>query len=563
MLYATAPRLYFLDALRDFSWRLSGGSGAKRVWLSHRVYLTSPKFLCKIGATEQGSNGAIAPASGWISLVVQRQFCMKALTVLGTTSQAGKSILTTAICRRLSRQGIRVAPFKGASVGQQSYLTEIGGQMGYAQALQAWATGIAPAVEMNPILLKPKGESAFEMIVKGAKAETISVNEFYRWAQTEGWVVVRQCLDQLAGEFDLLVCEGAGSTAEVHLKASDLANMRVARYLNAPTLLLVDSERGGALAHVVGTLELLDPIERALIRAIVINKWRGPQAVSRSAVSWLEERTGIPVLGVIPWDAIACSQQGPLNLLKRHGKPATPEVTVAVIRLPHLTGFSDFDPLDAEPTVRVKYVWPKQSLGYPDAVILPGSRTTLADLDVLRRSGMAEEILEYHAAGGTVLGISGGFQMLGEFVADPEGVEGIEGRVSGLSLLPMTTVITPQKVTRQRSVTSIYPHVGLQVTGYELHRGHSKLPQTEAFQSLFEDANLGVVDTYQSVWGTYLHGIFDSGPWRRTWLNRLRQQRGLKALPTGFPNYREQRETLLENLTDFIDQNLDINQILR
>ncbi|MFP4220293.1 MAG: cobyric acid synthase CobQ [Phormidium sp.] len=488
---------------------------------------------------------------------------MKALSVLGTTSQAGKSILTTAICRLLSRKGIRIAPFKGASIGQQAYLTEVGGQMSYAQALQAWAAGIAPAVEMNPLLLKPKGDSTFEMIVKGVKTETMSVNEFYRWAEAEGWAVVRQCLDQLAGEFDLLVCEGAGSTAEVHLKASDLANMRVARYLNAPTLLLVDSERGGALAHVVGTLELLEPIERALIRGLVINKWRGPEAVSRAAVSWLEDRTGIPVLGVIPWDAIACSHQGTLNLLKRHGKPAHPEVTVAVIRLPHLTGFADFDPLDAEPSVRVKYISPKQSLGYPDAVILPGSRTTLADLQVLQDSGMAQEILEYQAAGGTVLGISGGFQMLGEFVADPEGIEGVEGRFEGLSLLPMTTVITPQKVARQRSLTSTYPHVGLQVTGYELHRGHSKFSKTDEFKPLFEDRKLGVVDTYQSVWGTYLHGIFDSGPWRRTWLNRLRQQRGLKALPTGIPNYREQRETLLENLTDFIEQNLDMSQVLR
>ncbi len=487
---------------------------------------------------------------------------MKALTVLGTTSEAGKSVLTTALCRLLSRQGIRISPFKGASISVQSYLTEIGGEMSYAQALQAWAAGIAPAVEMNPLLLRPKGDSAYQVIIKGVVTETLSINEFHRWAEREGWALVRQCLDQLGGEFDLLVCEGAGSTAEVHLRGSDLANMRVARYLNSPTLLLVDSERGGALAHVVGTLELLEPIERALVRGIVINKWRSPQAVSQAAVSWLEERTGIPVLGVIPWDAIACSHQGTLNLLKRHGKATSPEVTVAVIRLPHLTGFADFDPLDAEPTVRVKYVSLKQSLGYPDAVILPGSRTTLADLEALQESGMAQEILDYQAAGGTVLGIAGGFQMLGEFVADPEGVEGMEGRISGLSLLPMTTVITQQKVARQRSVTSTYPHVGLHVTGYELHRGRSKFAQTDAFQPLFEDSKLGIVDSYQSVWGTYLHGIFDSGPWRRTWLNRLRQQRGLKALPTGIPNYREQRETLLENLTDFVEQNLDISPLL-
>lgn len=487
---------------------------------------------------------------------------MKAIAVLGTTSQAGKSVLATAICRLLSRQGVRVAPFKGASIGRKSYLTEVGGEMSYAQALQAWAAGIAPAVEMNPVFLKPTGDTAYKVYVRGKFFQTLDFLEFCDWSETEGWNLVRQTLDQLGAEFDALVCEGAGSTAEVHRKRCDLANTRVARHLNASSLLVVDSERGGALAHAIGTLELLDPLERGLVRGIIINKWRGSRSLLQSGIEWLEQRTKIPVLGAIPWNAIACSESSSLHLLKRPTSVAHPETTVAVIRLPRMMGFSDFDPLEAEPSVRVKYISPKQSLGYPDAAILPGSRATLADLQVLKDSGMATEIRDYLAAGGTVLGIAGGFQMLGHSVADPEGVESVEGRYEGLDLVPMNTAIAGQKIVRQRAVTSTYPQPGLHVTGWEVHRGRSQLADRDGFHPLFDDETLGVADTYQAIWGTYLHGVFDSGPWRRAWLNRLRQQRGLRALPTGIPSYREQRDTLVDDFTDFVGDYLDLKSLL-
>ena len=488
---------------------------------------------------------------------------MKAITVVSTTSQAGKSVLTTAICRILARRGIRVAPFKGVTLSSQSYLTEIGGEMGYAQALQAWAAGISPAVEMNPILLKPKGDNSFKPFVKGKGGGTISVTDFCSWAENDGWTVVRDCLDQLTAEFDALVCEGAGSVADLHLKRFDLSNMRVARHLNSPTLLAVDIERGGALAQVLGTLELLDSFERALVRGIVINKWQGSRTLLQPGLDWLEERTGLPVLGVIPWNEVARSNRETLNPLERHSRRGHNDVTLKVVRLPRMTNFSDFDPLEAEPSVQVKYVSPKQSIGYPDAVILPGTRSTIADLLVLQETGMAEELKDYVSAGGTILGMAGGFQMLGQTIADPEGIEGVEGRYKGLGLVPMKTVITTNKIARQRSVTSAYPQRGLHVVGYEIHRGRTQMSDGEEFQPLFDDESLGVVDKYQSIWGTYLHGLFDSGPWRRAWLNRLRQQRGLKALPTGIPNYREQRETLLEDLAELVQENLDLTQILQ
>ena len=241
-----------------------------------------------------------------------------------------------------------------------------------------------------------------------------------------------------------------------------------------------------------------------------------------------------------------------------------------MIKLPHISNFTDFDPLESEESVRVRYVAPGEDLGYPDAVILPGTKTTIADMLVLQRSGMAEAIQNYMHAGGTVLGICGGFQMMGEYLADPEGIEGPDGRYKGLQLVPIRTVITPRKIARQRETSSQYPQMGLPISGYELHQGRTQLvPPEEAtssslkFDFLFEDKSLGIVDTRQALWGTYLHGLFDNGPWRRAWLNCLRQQRGLSSLPTGVANFREQREMMLDGLADAVEAHLDLSPLLK
>ncbi|HEY9661621.1 MAG TPA: cobyric acid synthase CobQ, partial [Allocoleopsis sp.] len=369
-------------------------------------------------------------------------------------------------------------------------------------------------------------------------------------------------------EFDMIVCEGAGSPAEINLKHRDLTNMKVARQLNAPTLLVVDIDRGGAFAHVVGTLQLLDPEERQLIRGIIINKFRGQISLLQSGIDWLQEYTGIPVVGVIPWMDQVFPAEDSLSLFEQRARSSGSDLTIAVIRLPRISNFTDFDPLEAEPSVNVRYVSLKESLGYPDAVILPGSKTTIADLVAMQRTGMAEAVQNYVTAGGTILGVCGGFQMMGKVLADPEGLEGQEGRYKGLGMVPLKTVITAQKIARQRLVTSNFPQPGLPVAGYEIHQGRSHLVYNEGedepvYKPLFEDANLGVVDSTQSIWGTYLHGLFDNGPWRRAWLNRLRQQRGLKSLPTGISNYREQREAMLNSLADDIGKHLDLNLILQ
>ncbi|WP_008310346.1 cobyric acid synthase CobQ [Leptolyngbya sp. PCC 6406] len=498
---------------------------------------------------------------------------MKAIMVVGTTSHAGKSLMATALCRILNRKGWRVAPFKGQNMALNAYVTTTGAEIGYAQAVQAWAAGVPPQVEMNPILLKPQGDMTSQVILRGRSVGTTNAKDYYENFFEIGWQAIQESLTRLQQDFDLIVCEGAGSPAEINLKHRDLTNMRVAKYLNAPTVLVADIDRGGVFAHIIGTLELLDPDERALIKGFVINKFRGQREILQPGLDWLEERTGIPVIGVVPWLDQSFPAEDSLSLLERLPAKQSAEITIAVIRLPHISNFTDFDPLEAETSVRVRYITPKDDLGYPDAVIIPGTKTTIADLLVLQRTGMAEAIQNYAAAGGTVLGICGGYQMMGEFLADPEGLEGQDGRYKGLELLPTRTIITPKKVARQRLVTSQYPAMGLPVSGYELHQGRTQvIPAEEAssradghpgYEFLFDDQGLGLVDSTHSIWGAYLHGLFDNGPWRRAWLNRLRQQRGLGSLATGIPNYREQREMMLDVLADSVETYLDLEPLLK
>lgn len=495
---------------------------------------------------------------------------MKSIMVVGTTSHAGKSLVTTALCRILSRQGWRVAPFKAQNMALNAYVTNTGCEIGYAQAVQAWAAKVSPQVEMNPILLKPQGDTTSQVILRGRPAGQTTAKDYYNKYFDIGWQAVQESIARLEQDFDFLVCEGAGSPAEINLKHRDLANMRVAKRLNAPTVLVADIDRGGVFAHIIGTLELLDPDERSLIKGIVINKFRGQKALLQSGIDWLEERTGIPVIGVIPWLDHVIPAEDSLSLLERSRTKASAQLTIAVIRLPHISNFTDFDPLEDEPSVQVRYVSPKEDLGYPDAVILPGTKTTISDLLILQQTGMAEEIRSYAAAGGTVVGICGGFQLMGQFLADPEGIEGQDGRYKGLNLIPIRTVITQKKVARQRATTSKSPQAGLPISGYELHQGRTQLVSNEEsngdspqFNFLFDDKSLGVVDETQSIWGTYLHGLFDNGPWRRAWLNRLRKQRGLGSLATGIANYREQREMVLDGLADAVEKHINLDPLLQ
>jgi adenosylcobyric acid synthase len=493
---------------------------------------------------------------------------MKAIMVVGTTSHAGKSFLTAALCRILARQGWRVAPFKGQNMALNAYVTSTGGEIGYAQAVQAWAAGVLPRVEMNPILLKPQGDMTSQVIMKGKAIGTTKAAQYYEQYFNLGWEVIEEALYRLSLEFDLIICEGAGSPAEINLKHRDLTNMRIAKYLKAPTILVVDIDRGGAFAHIVGTLELLEPEERSLIKGIVINKFRGQKDLLHSGIEWLKEHTGVPVIGIIPWTEQIFPAEDSLDLLERNSSFSPQDLNLSVINLPRIANFTDFDPLEAEPTVNVRYISLKESLGHPDAVIIPGTKTTIADLLALQKSGMAEQIKEYANAGGTVLGVCGGFQIMGQRIIDPEGFEGERGDYPGLGLLPLSTVLTTNKIARQRQVISKFPQSGLPVDGYEIHQGRTRLVTSKGkeiegtYYNIFDDSGLGVVDSTLSLWGCYLHGLFDNGPWRRSWLNHLRKQRGMPSLPTGIANYREQREGVLNALADLVEANIDLQPIL-
>ncbi len=469
--------------------------------------------------------------------------------------------MTAAICRLLVRQGHKVTPFKGQNMALNAYVTADGGEIGHAQAVQAWAAKIEPQVIMNPILLKPQGDMTSQVILMGQSAGRVGAAEYYEKFFDRGWQAITKSLDQLQENYDYVVCEGAGSPAEINLKHRDLTNMRVAKYLQAKTLLVADIDRGGVFAHIVGTLELLEPEERALIKGFVINKFRGQRSLLESGLDWLTERTGIPVLGVMPYFQSQLPAEDSLDLFDRRiNKPAA-ELQIAVIRLPRMANFTDFDPLMAEDSVQVSYIDQPTQKRF-DAIILPGSKTTIADCSWLHSTGLADWIKTQAAAGTTILGICGGLQMLGEKVSDPDRLEGDISEVIGLGLMPVETVMIDRKVLRQRQVDSEYFSIDETITGYEIHQGQSNWVSNDSTrQPLFGDTELGWV-WQEQIWATYLHGLFDSGAWRRCWLNGLRSAKGLPLLPIDIPNYASQRNDALDAVADLVSEHLDLKPLL-
>ncbi len=486
---------------------------------------------------------------------------MPAIMVVGTTSHAGKSLLTAAICRLLVRQGQRVCPFKGQNMALNAYVTADGGEIGHAQAVQAWAARLEPQVMMNPILLKPQGDMTSQVILMGQPVGQVGAAAYYEQYFDRGWQAITSCLDQLQQQYDYIVCEGAGSPAEINLKHRDLTNMRVASYLNASTVLVADIDRGGVFAHIVGTLELLTPAERKLIKGFVINKFRGQRSLLQSGLDWLEERTGIPVIGVLPYFQPQLPAEDSLDLFDRQITKPQAELQIGIIRLPRMANFTDFDPLQAEPTVQITYLdrLPQQKF---DALIIPGSKTTIADCQWLHSSGLAKTIQDHAAAGGVVMGICGGWQILGETIHDPDGLEGVAAQVSGLGLFPIQTVINAQKVLRQRQLDSSYFLTSSPVCGYEIHQGTTIGVGSSSARSLFNDKNLGEV-VNDRIWGTYLHGIFDHGEWRRSWLNQLRQRQGLEPLPTAVVDYEVQRDLALDAVADLVGAHLNLDLLTK
>ncbi len=459
----------------------------------------------------------------------------KLLMLQGTASSVGKSLLATALCRIFRQDGFLVAPFKAQNMSNNSYVTLDGGEIGRAQAAQAEACGIEPSVEMNPILLKPQADHRSQVVILGKAAEALSAREYYQ-RKAELQPVVLGALERLRSRHDVVVIEGAGSPAEINLRGVDLVNMGLAQAVEAPVLLVGDIDRGGVFAHLVGTLELLEPKERALIRATVVNKFRGDLALLDGGLEFLQQRTGVPVLGVVPYlESHGVPEEdsallGPVQALSPHEGL----LHIAVIRLPRISNFTDFEPLAQEPSVWLRYVARPASLGDPDLIIIPGTKSTIADLAYLRDSGLAPAIQEFAAAGGAVMGICGGLQMLGTLLRDPEGIESEIQEVPGLRLLPLVTTFSNPKTTIRvegRACALSGPLAaahGCWVRGYEIHNGRSEGEGAAAFQA--GDHEDGAVSAKGNVFGTYIHGVFDEAEFRGAFLKALALGKGLSTL---------------------------------
>lgn len=490
----------------------------------------------------------------------------------GTSSHVGKSILTTALCRIFYQEGKKVVPFKAQNMALNSYVTKDGKEMGRAQVAQAEAAGLEPMVDMNPVLLKPTGNSCSQVVLMGEPIGNMSAKEYHQGYSLKAFSAVKTALKRLDESYDTIVIEGAGSPAEVNLKANDIVNMRVAKHLQAPVLLIADIDRGGALASLVGTLELLDEDERALVKGLIINKFRGDISLLTPAITFLEEKTGKKVLGVIPHlENLGIDDEDSVSLEEKHTSRKRADLTVAVIQTPKISNFTDFDALAKEEDVSLYYVKEGESIGRPDLILLPGSKNTTEDLLYLRRSGLEKTIKTAVCQGIPLIGICGGYQMLGETIYDPYHTESEHEQTAAMGLLAMETTFGRHKLTSQvQAQCSALRFLDSEITannlhGYEIHMGQTVfLEEKKSHPFLLteranEEVSLkeGLCREDGLVFGTYIHGIFDNDGFRRAILNALRKHKNLPLLENKV-NTSAAKEASYNRLADTVRQNIDM-----
>ena len=481
----------------------------------------------------------------------------RCIMVQGTMSGAGKSLLCAALCRIFAQDGYRTAPFKSQNMALNSFVTRDGLEMGRAQVVQAQAAGVEPDVRMNPILLKPSSDIGSQVIVNGDVRGDMPAKEYFRQKKALIPDILR-AYDGLASEFDIIVIEGAGSPAEINLKADDIVNMGLARLVAAPVLLAGDIDRGGVFAQLYGTVELLEPGERARICGLLINKFRGDVEILRPGLAMLEEKTRLPVVGVVPYLKVDIEDEDSLSD-RLQQKNAVKPLDVAIVRLPHISNFTDFMPLEQHPLLGVRYVQAARELGMPDLIILPGTKNTVNDLLWLRQCGLETAVQKLARRGTPVLGVCGGYQMLGGMLDDSAGTEsGRPQTLRGLELLPTRTVFTLEKRRAQVTATAAAPFAGAALTGYEIHTGRTTV-EGAPFCTLADGTPDGCVQG--SVFGTYLHGLFDSGELTEKLAALLCRRKGLApetAAPLTMQAYREQQFDLL---ADGVRRALDMSAI--
>ncbi len=516
------------------------------------------------------------------------------IMIQGTMSNAGKSVLAGGLCRVLKQDGYRVAPFKSQNMALNSYITRDGLEMGRAQVMQAEAAGVEPDVSMNPILLKPTNDTGSQVIINGKPVGVMPAVEYYR-RKKDYIPAIMEAYGKLDRTCDVIVIEGAGSPAEINLKRDDIVNMGLAEMVDAPVLLAGDIDRGGVFAQLVGTIQLLEERERQRVKGMIINKFRGDVSILKPGLSMLEERTGISVLGVVPYFYLDIDEEDSLTeRFSRRGHAGL--VDLAVIRLPRISNFTDFAPLEAMEEVNVRYISSAADFGSPDAVLLPGSKNTIQDLLWMRQNGLEAKILQHAQRGGLVFGICGGYQMLGLDISDPDGAEQ-KGTVKGMGLLPVHTVFRQEK--RRTRVRGRFQHVsgvlnemsGMQMEGYEIHMGETwpddagdslegnENCRQEAKNAESEVSLVEVAEEFAAgesgtsvrrdgaqrgnIYGCYIHGIFDAPEAARGFLSSVLRMKGYDPAQIRVPDWKAHKEEQYDRLADIIRQSLDMEAVYR
>ena len=484
------------------------------------------------------------------------------LAVFGTGSDVGKSIVTTALCRIFAHRGVRVAPYKAQNMSNNSGVTPEGLEMGRAQIVQAEAARIPPHVDMNPILLKPTSDIGSQVVLLGKAVENSTASE-YHTKKERLFSTAAAALDRLRDEYDLVIMEGAGSCAEVNLMPHDIVNFRMAEYADAPVILVADIHRGGVFAQIVGTLDCLEKPYRELVKGFIINRFRGDISLFKDGVRWIENKTRRKIFGVLPWYTHIQIDPEDSVVIENPRKVFTEDSdtpSVAVIRIPHISNFTDFDPLVALEGLDLFFLEKVQSLSPFKAVILPGSKNTCFDLRWIKSSGWLDKLNAYVKSGGHVLGICGGYQMLGSCVHDPDGLEGKPGSTPGIDLLPVETVLKAPKTT---SLTRFCHDDSVQGAGYEIHMGQTRrsggdpwFTVVERNQIACEDAD-GCVSSDNKIMGTYIHGLFENPAVTRLWLDHI----GLPDVKTSNLEGLEAKDREYDMLAEYFESHIDVNAI--
>ncbi|MGD9181387.1 MAG: cobyric acid synthase [Desulfobacterales bacterium] len=487
----------------------------------------------------------------------------RCIAVFGTGSDVGKSIITTALCRLFANRGIRVAPFKAQNMSNNSGVTPDGLEMGRAQIVQAEAAKIPPHVDMNPVLLKPTSEIGSQVVLAGIAVETSTAADYHH-KKEHLFTEACQALDRLRQDYDLIILEGAGSCAEVNLMSHDIVNFRMADYAEAPILLVADIHRGGVFAQIIGTLECLEPNQRTRVKGFIINRFRGDINLFKDGVRWIEEKTRKQVFGVLPWYTHIQIESEDSVVIESPQKVDIKNIqtsAIAVIRLPHISNFTDFDPLLALNNLEVYFLEKVQDLKAFKAVILPGSKNTRFDLSWIKSKGWSKRLSDYAATGGHVLGICGGYQLMGKTVHDPDGLEGKPGSTEGLGLLPVETILkAPKTTTRTKFIWNDIPGAG-----YEIHMGQTTREQGSPLFSIIERNNVackdddGCLSADSRIMGTYLHGLFDNPRVTKCWLEHI----DIKDIDLFDVGGIEARDKEYDLLADHFEEYVDVESIAK